>query len=187
MLHSAEAADAAAAQPPKRAFTAPSALGRTSTYAMSASQQPSQEPQAASLDEEDEELEDLPAAEKEGDPLLGVMIRRTVDGVLYEAVVEEIEVGKVSKERLYRVKYTDGDLEHLTAKEVEDCRIPSNGQALAEDAAVTEAGDEDEDNGPPTAVARKPAARSGPGVQATIAKKPAAAKAAPVAKKPAKA
>jgi len=191
MLSSAEAADAAATQLPKRAFTAPSAIGRTSTYAMSASQQPSEEPQADPLDEE-EELEDLPAAEKKEDPLLGVHLRREVEGVIFEAVVEDIEVGKISKERLYRIKYADGDLEHLTQQQVEECRIPkdtsNDGQALLEDEAENddEEEDEDENEGSPLVpVTKKPAARSAPGVQATIAKKPAAAKAGPVAKKPA--
>ena len=28
--------------------------------------------------------------------------------------MEDLEVGKISKERLYFIKYTDGDVEHLT-------------------------------------------------------------------------
>jgi len=138
--------------------------------------------------EANEELEDLPPTEKEGDPLLNVSVRRTVDGVAYEAVVEDVEVGKLSRERLYRIKYIDGDLEHLTAEQIEEFRIPSNGQALTKDTAAEaehDGEDEDVDDGLPTTVAKKPAARSGPGVQATIAKKPAAARADPVAKKPA--
>merc|ERR1719235_2529442 len=37
--------------------------------------------------------------------------------------VDDIEVGKVSRERLYRIKYQDGDLEHLTAEQVRECMV----------------------------------------------------------------
>eukprot|EP00419_Tripos_fusus_P006482 CAMPEP_0172693504 /NCGR_PEP_ID=MMETSP1074-20121228/26038_1 /TAXON_ID=2916 /ORGANISM="Ceratium fusus, Strain PA161109" /LENGTH=189 /DNA_ID=CAMNT_0013513881 /DNA_START=29 /DNA_END=595 /DNA_ORIENTATION=- len=154
-------------------------------YAMSASEQPPQEAQAE--DEDSEELEDVPADEKEGDPLLGVQIRRTVpDGQVFEATVEEIERGKISGERLYRIRYSDGDLEHLSAPEVEDCLIPAaqeegsklptvmrkpaaiaapaedvdmagdDQEADEEDEAEEEAEAEEEDK-PPAAARKKPA------------------------------
>eukprot|EP00419_Tripos_fusus_P029242 CAMPEP_0172709908 /NCGR_PEP_ID=MMETSP1074-20121228/55346_1 /TAXON_ID=2916 /ORGANISM="Ceratium fusus, Strain PA161109" /LENGTH=164 /DNA_ID=CAMNT_0013533231 /DNA_START=52 /DNA_END=546 /DNA_ORIENTATION=- len=159
-----------------------------STYAMSTSQQQPEEQQAPP-EEEAEELEDLPAEEKKGDRLLGVQIRRKVDDVMYDAVVEEIERGKVTGDRLYRVKYTDGDLEHLTAQEVEACRVPEQFvQAAAGHTAVGDGEDEEgdaeeegEEKKTSSAIKKKPA---GPGVQATIAKKPAGPT---VAKKPARA
>jgi len=60
----------------------------------------------------DEELVDLPEAEKEADPLRRARIRRDIGGQEYCGWVEDIEVGKVTGERLYRVRYEDEDLEH---------------------------------------------------------------------------
>eukprot|EP00933_Yihiella_yeosuensis_P028753 TRINITY_DN2257_c1_g1_i1.p1 TRINITY_DN2257_c1_g1~~TRINITY_DN2257_c1_g1_i1.p1 ORF type:complete len:178 (+),score=93.38 TRINITY_DN2257_c1_g1_i1:67-600(+) len=112
----------------------------------------------AEFEEEiDEELEDLPEAEKELDPLRHAKITRTVDGKTFSGHVEDIEAGRVSKERLYRIKYEDGDLEHLTDQQVREM------QAEDED----EEDDEEEET-----VSKKPAA----------AKAKAKAKAEPKAK-----
>ena len=75
----------------------------------------------AALEEEDE-LEDLPEADKEGDPLRFASILRSADGLVYKGVVEDFEWDKLALERLYRIKYEDGDNEHLTAEQVEDCQ-----------------------------------------------------------------
>merc|ERR1719335_1270853 len=75
------------------------------------------------IEEEEEEIEDLPENLKKKDDLFGAKISRTVDGVVFQGEVEEIEVGKTSGERLYRIKYTDGDLEHLTADQVRSMSI----------------------------------------------------------------
>jgi len=61
----------------------------------------------AENEEYNEEVEELPA---EGDSL-------TVKGVVHDAAVEEVERGKITGERLYRIRYSDGDLQHFTAKE----------------------------------------------------------------------
>jgi len=61
----------------------------------------------AENEEYNEEVEELPT---EGDSL-------TVKGVVHDAAVEEIERGKITRERLYRIRYSDGDLQHFTAKE----------------------------------------------------------------------
>ena len=58
----------------------------------------------------DEELVDLPEQDKVADPLRRATIKRVLDGVVYYGEVEEIEQGKVSHDRLYRVKYTDGPI-----------------------------------------------------------------------------
>jgi hypothetical protein len=68
----------------------------------------------------EEELIDVPEAEKESDVLRRASIRRILDGVAFYGVVQDIEQGKESGERLYLVRYTDGDFEHLTAAEVRD-------------------------------------------------------------------
>jgi hypothetical protein len=62
----------------------------------------------------DEELEDMPQEEKERDPLHKAMIRREVGGQTFTGIVEDIEIGKFTREVLYRIRYTDGDIEHFT-------------------------------------------------------------------------
>jgi hypothetical protein len=75
---------------------------------------------------EEEELEDLSPAEKELDPLKDAKIKRAIDGKEYNGYVEDIEVGKISGERLYRIKYADGDLQHMTEQQVKDMQIHEN-------------------------------------------------------------
>lgn len=61
----------------------------------------------------DEELEELPHAEQEKDPLFGCRIEAVCEGE-----VVSIAVGETSKERVYRVHYTDGDNQDLTREQV---------------------------------------------------------------------
>eukprot|EP00969_Alexandrium_andersonii_P231195 10210997-Alexandrium_andersonii.AAC.1 len=75
----------------------------------------------------DEELEDLPAAEKELDPLSKAVVRRVIDGEMFIGHVQDIDCGRISKERFYRVRYTDGHLGHLTKDQVESMRIKDEG------------------------------------------------------------
>merc|ERR1712137_410806 len=63
---------------------------------------------------------------KRSDELLNVSIRRSVNGEVFDGIVEDIEVGKQTKERLYRIRYTDGDLEHLVREEVLDCSFTND-------------------------------------------------------------
>eukprot|EP00931_Biecheleriopsis_adriatica_P004126 TRINITY_DN10583_c0_g1_i3.p1 TRINITY_DN10583_c0_g1~~TRINITY_DN10583_c0_g1_i3.p1 ORF type:complete len:419 (-),score=71.58 TRINITY_DN10583_c0_g1_i3:47-1303(-) len=79
--------------------------------------------------EECEELEDLPQADKELDPYLGAHVKKMIGDQLFHGQVEDIEVEVVTKERLYRIKYNDGDLEHFTADQVEqfkECSAKEN-------------------------------------------------------------
>merc|ERR1719189_3398788 len=69
---------------------------------------------AVAPEEEEEELEDVPPEEKKDDPFLGVRVRKGA----FKGQVEEIERGTISKERLYRVRYEDNDLEHFTREQV---------------------------------------------------------------------
>ena len=68
--------------------------------------------------DEEEELADLPEADKEADPMRKAMICRVIDGKECAGQVEDIQVGKISQERLYLIKYSDGDIEHFTADQV---------------------------------------------------------------------
>jgi len=86
---------------------------------------------APQLVSEEEEIIDLPEAEKETDELRRASIKRVLEGVAYYGTVQDIEQGKDSGERLYLVKYTDGDFEHLTADEVRDSLCDSEDFVLA--------------------------------------------------------
>uniref|UniRef100_A0A7S1AV00 Uncharacterized protein n=1 Tax=Noctiluca scintillans TaxID=2966 RepID=A0A7S1AV00_NOCSC len=86
---------------------------------------------------EEEEIIDLPEAEKETDVLRRATIRRVLDGVVFYGTVQDIEQGKDSGERLYLVKYTDGDFEHLTADEVRDSFCDSEEFVLASQPRAT--------------------------------------------------
>ena len=72
------------------------------------------------LDEdiEVEEVEEAPEEQKKADPLYMAEVRLTVDGQTFHCVVDNIDIGIRTKEVLYRIKFPDGDLQHLTADEV---------------------------------------------------------------------
>ena len=65
-----------------------------------------------------EEIIEVFASERKSDVLRIAFIERVLDGVEYYECVQDIEQVKESGERLYLVKYTDGDVEHLTADQV---------------------------------------------------------------------
>ena len=88
----------------------------------------------ASALSDEEYLVDLPEEDKVADPLRSATIKRVLDGVVYCGEVEEIEEGKVSHDRLYRVKYTDGDIEHFTADQVKEMSCPLQDFVLAKQA-----------------------------------------------------
>jgi len=96
-----------------------------------------QPPQAEEVDapmphfdpDELEEIEDVSEAEKRGDPLRFSKIKRLVDGVEHIGIVEDIEKGTTTGDRLYRIKYSDGDFEHLTALQVVELKYQEEGTA----------------------------------------------------------
>jgi len=73
--------------------------------------------------QEDEELEDMPEDEKKRDPLRHARISWQIQGREFTGYVEDIEVGTISGDRLYRIRYCDGDLEHFTAQMVKDMQV----------------------------------------------------------------
>jgi len=75
------------------------------------------------MDELDEEIEALPDDEKYTDPLFHAKIRREVSGLAFLGQVEDIEVGKTTKDRLYLIRYDDGDIEHLTELQVKEYQV----------------------------------------------------------------
>merc|ERR1712032_300 len=64
----------------------------------------------------------VPLAECEAakDPLRHARIRRVIGNTMYTGHVECIEVGEVSRERLYHIRYCDGDHEHFTQEQVKE-------------------------------------------------------------------
>mmetsp|Transcript_93534 Transcript_93534/g.166393 ORF Transcript_93534/g.166393 Transcript_93534/m.166393 type:complete len:180 (-) Transcript_93534:240-779(-) len=107
------------------------------------------------FDEMDEELIDLPEKEKQADPLRHAKIQREVDGKTFFGQVQDIEQGRTTGDRLYRIVYDDGDLEHLTPTQVKQLRV-------LDDAAMEEEEEEDaeEDEEQEEVVSKKPAARA---------------------------
>ena len=71
-------------------------------------------------DSQEEELEDLPSAVKEADPLRNARVMMVIDGIEQTAPVEDIEVGKRTRERVYMIRYTDGDVQHITEQQVRE-------------------------------------------------------------------
>jgi len=70
------------------------------------------------LPEVPEELEELPEDQMKQDPFLGATIERTVDGTVFRAVIKQIQRGKNSGHLLYRIQYTDGDLQDVSEREL---------------------------------------------------------------------
>ena len=74
-------------------------------------------------EEEEEELVDVPASVKQADPLYGSVVEVILHGCKHKGTVEDIEMGANSKVLLYRVRYEDSDLEHMTALQVQNCLV----------------------------------------------------------------
>ena len=66
----------------------------------------------------EEEVIPLPEADKDSDVLRRASVERVMNDGVYHGTVEDIEQGKDSGERLYFVRYTDGDNEHSTEAQV---------------------------------------------------------------------
>lgn len=102
--------------------------------------------------DEEEAIETLPDEDKNNDELMRAKVAKKINGKLEKGVVEDIEVGQISRDRLYRIRYEDGDLEHMTEEEVRGVVV-----ALADPAervmTVTGASEE-------AAVLKRPAAKA---------------------------
>eukprot|EP00927_Polykrikos_kofoidii_P086501 TRINITY_DN9713_c0_g1_i4.p1 TRINITY_DN9713_c0_g1~~TRINITY_DN9713_c0_g1_i4.p1 ORF type:complete len:351 (-),score=86.97 TRINITY_DN9713_c0_g1_i4:398-1450(-) len=101
-------------------------------------------------DEVEEDVVPLSEEKKRADSLFRVPVRRDVDGVFHGGVVESIEIGQLSQERLYVVRYGNGDIEHMTREQVVDIKaaassaatrraVPSAREAAASSAATQRA------------------------------------------------
>ena len=80
---------------------------------------PTGDPQADAGGQEgqDEDIESLPEEEKTRDVLLYGRISKRMLGEVYTGLIVDVSVGTKTRERLYLVRYLDGDLEHMTESE----------------------------------------------------------------------
>jgi len=78
---------------------------------------------------EAEELEELSSDAKAADRFLHARIEMDIHGQLVKGLVEDVEIGKHTRDRLYRVRYDDGDVEHLTAEKVMSSLVTAGGGA----------------------------------------------------------
>jgi len=67
----------------------------------------------ASLEDEEDTV-DVSEEQRLKDPYNQALISRVIDGQVFNGQVVNIEEGAITKERLYRIRYEDGDLEHFT-------------------------------------------------------------------------
>ena len=75
---------------------------------------------------EGEELEELPQTEMERDPLRRAKVKVGSGGEVCFGYVEDIEVGKTTGERVYLIRYLDGDVQHMTEQQVRSMQIDEN-------------------------------------------------------------
>ena len=68
----------------------------------------------------DEPVQPLPYHLQHRDPWLGAVVRPLVDGTAaFEGTVISIDYGTCSRERLYLVQFTDGDVMHFTRSDLD--------------------------------------------------------------------
>ena len=90
----------------------------------------------------EEEMEDLPMEEKGKDPLLYATVKVCIGGEEHIGYVEDIEVGRITRERLYLVKYADGDEQHMTEQEVKRVRTFEDLGPGSDDSGTDDSDDE---------------------------------------------
>eukprot|EP00927_Polykrikos_kofoidii_P041605 TRINITY_DN3545_c3_g1_i1.p1 TRINITY_DN3545_c3_g1~~TRINITY_DN3545_c3_g1_i1.p1 ORF type:complete len:199 (-),score=40.97 TRINITY_DN3545_c3_g1_i1:233-829(-) len=87
---------------------------------------------------DEESIEDLEPADKKGDPFLHAKIQRLVSGKMCFGRVQDVDLGKKSRQRLYRVLYDDGDLEHMLRQQVQQFVVKPSQVVVADEEDVIE-------------------------------------------------
>ena len=77
--------------------------------------------------EEDAELEEIFEEERQRDLLHHTKVLKGG----FEGAVDDIDQTKISKERLYRIRYKDGDLEHDSASQVVEFMVKEVAEPVA--------------------------------------------------------
>ena len=72
---------------------------------------------------QDEELDTLPFVHAREDEYPGAVVRYNDADAIHAGRVEDIDVRSSTGERLYRIRYDDGDLEHYTAAQMLERRV----------------------------------------------------------------
>ena len=67
-----------------------------------------------------EDIVDMQEVEKNRDNFFKARVRRKVDGVWFSGTVIDIEFGATTMEKLYKLRYDDRDLQHLTLPGVKE-------------------------------------------------------------------
>eukprot|EP00747_Dinoflagellata_sp_TGD_P107928 gnl/TRDRNA2_/TRDRNA2_170263_c1_seq2.p1 gnl/TRDRNA2_/TRDRNA2_170263_c1~~gnl/TRDRNA2_/TRDRNA2_170263_c1_seq2.p1 ORF type:complete len:327 (-),score=48.15 gnl/TRDRNA2_/TRDRNA2_170263_c1_seq2:141-1052(-) len=75
----------------------------------------------------DEELQELDYDEKMSDPLYNAEFTLKIGGAVLTGVIVDIAIGLRSQDLLYRVRYSDGDVQDFTANELRALRPCSRG------------------------------------------------------------
>ena len=75
-------------------------------------------------EDEAENVEPLPVSDMTADPFYLAMVDYNDNGTMVTGRVIHIDVGLTHGERLYFVRFDDGDSTHLTQKEVSECLAP---------------------------------------------------------------
>ena len=65
----------------------------------------------------EEAIEALPDDEKAKDVLLYGRITKRMDGKAFSGTIVDVAMGMNTRERLYLIRYFDGDMEHMTESE----------------------------------------------------------------------
>ena len=71
------------------------------------------------VNDTEEALDSVPLCDKHAYPLHSKIVTRMIAGVSVMAMVEDVVVGRLSKETLYRLRYPDGDVEDVRIDELE--------------------------------------------------------------------
>ena len=71
----------------------------------------------------EEELDPLPQFLMERDPFMNACLAPVINNVRFDARVTSIDWGRRSRTRLYFVRYSDGDCQHMTVEEVQECIV----------------------------------------------------------------
>ena len=73
-----------------------------------------------------EEIFALPEHAAQSDPLMNCPVTVTDKGTMFSGHIQSIWVDSLSGERLYKVVYSDGDIQHLTKAEALEARAAYN-------------------------------------------------------------
>ena len=78
---------------------------------------------AASDTDDSEDIHEITFVEASADPHWNARIRVVRNGRGHFGQVEAIDIGLISREKLYRITYEDGDREHFTLEQLSNVLV----------------------------------------------------------------